>query len=704
MTLTPVTTAGRTTTENAKDPFEELRFEGLHRLFVKAGLAVTTADLATITQNYERLQLEDIAKFSLSLGASPELVNGSLRDTLFFGLLCVFETSEGNLIAITPNGDGPPICLRIDNGLETEMPALDSIGRALVFSVAENNRSNAGSIRATIFEQISQYLDGHGPLIAFLTLVSSTLGLALPLFTLAIYDQVLAAENTTILAYVIVGFMLAVVGEFCARMIRAWILAKVSANTEFRGNTRIFSRLLKISHTESRMFDSRLGLTRMRDVETVRNFITGPVGMALIEGPVSIIYFIALAVLGGWLAAVPALVVGGGVMLILVLLAPPSSRNMLTIQKADDFNLVCHEIARRLLTIKLAARTQNWLNRFRDASARLSEADRLRQSKLHLARIISSGLGSLAVTATLGFGTIAVLDQNLTVGALIASVALVWRIMSPVPSMLEAKLRWNDTKNSMDVSQANADMMFDNSAADGTGNQIKGINGNISLSGVTITFQRGISPALRNVSLEITAGETIAITGHSGSGKSVLLDVIAGTTAPQIGTITIDGVSPSHVPPNVLRQSMSYMSRDTIHLPLTIREYLEHADPFDKTISAELICKQMGLEFEVQRLPNRYNTSLCDLDPRSSLGRILSMARAFYCRRGLLLLDEPDAASIQSRHLFMSEIEERRGKSTTIFTTHEPEYLRVADRVLVLNQGMLVRNCAPSELSQKRGA
>jgi ATP-binding cassette subfamily C protein/ATP-binding cassette subfamily C protein LapB len=253
--------------------------------------------------------------------------------------------------------------------------------------------------------------------------------------------------------------------------------------------------------------------------------------------------------------------------------------------------------------INAEGKTTWWINRFSDTSARLAEAEMMRQRASMLAQIASSTLVSLTVIATLSAGALLVIDGSVSVGVLIASIALVWRMTAPLPGLLQARLRWFEIKDSINGTSTMLDLELEAVRETGLGGHVRSMAGRVGFSSVMMSYQRGHTAAVRNVSFEVSPGEIVAVTGHSGAGKSTILDLIAGIVEPQFGTVTIDGINPRQISPSVLRQSLGYLARDHGVLPLSIREYLQLGVEFDLHSEIKGICARTGLLNEIETLP-----------------------------------------------------------------------------------------------------
>lgn len=684
-----------------------VRYDGVRKLFYLAGASITPIDMASLREMDGDFRFDEIAEIALTLSISPKIQRHRLEDLLLNENLFAFETSDGELYIFIPGVHGEIQCLSPETGLEHAMPDLGARGRAVILQESNDPGRADKKANQTKFNWLKTALSGSKNSVfqlAMITFVASLLALAMPMFTLAVYSQVLPTQSVDALLYLTVGLVIATFAEFCLRMLRSRILANAAALLDLKVSVARNSRLMRMSVALARRFNSRDASAIIKDHERLSNIVTGPIGTAILELPIFVAYLAVLGLLGGWLALIPVVLLGVGSIFILRLLSYANERTKSALRRAEEYGVICDELSRRLFAMKREGSGARWHHRFTNASARLAEAEMQRQKTFSYARIATSTLTSLIVAISLAFGAVMAMNEIIGPGELIAVVAVVWRMMSPVPSILEAVLRREEITNLIENATYRADDSPESVRSHALGGQGAGIDGRVSFSSVLFNYQSGQAPALRNLNFEIQSREMVVVTGANGSGKSTVLDLIAGLNSPQLGTVTIDGVFPAQVPQSVLLQSVGYLSRDTNMLPVTIREFL--AMGREQFSDAEIVegCEQHAIHNDICRLPAGYETRICDMAQDSSLLRRIGLARVLMTRSRLILIDEPDASSLEARTAFLSAIRQIRDDTTIVIVTHEPDYISVADRILVMNQGTIVRDCAPKDIVRQKEA
>lgn len=681
---------------------DDLRLDGLRDLLTRAGVEITTADLVTAADVDGDITLDRLGELSLVLGLEPGIVRQSLGDLMLQSALFAFETADGAFWLFMPGVDGMLSCVDLEGSAPDHQPGPDTPGRALVFP--EARRSSRGGPTHGTMRTILGWTRKPLAAVIGITFASNVLGLSLPIFTLAVYDQVLASGEPRILAMLVLGLGLGLAGDALLRTLRSKIVSRSAAHLDVRISSRVVGNMLR--RIDGALIPSTGAVqNRLREIDRIRSFLFGAIGLSLIEAPFALIYVLVLVLLIGWVAIVPIGFLVLGFTLAGALLGSASRRGRAALARADEYGALCTEIAGRLGAIRAEGSEAVYEDRFRDASARLGEAELLQQRTSQIVQLVSSVLVSLAVLLTLTMGALLAMDGGLSVGALIASIALVWRMSAPLPALLQARLRWPDISGALATTgELLSPDARETSREGGSSSGGRTMAGRVVFSSVTFAYARGQTAALRNLSVEIAPGELIAVTGHNGAGKSTLLDVASGLLEPQFGSVTIDGVNPQQVAPSTLRQSIGYLSRNAAGIPLSIREFLRLGiDPVDRN-EVDDICARLGLSGAIAALPDGDHTTMDAIDGDSGLAHGLALARTLATNAPLLLLDEPDAASRSARAGLLAELRRLRGASTVILVTHEPSFIEIADRVLVLNGGALARMCAPRDIARQRQA
>lgn len=217
----------------------------------------------------------------------------------------------------------------------------------------------------------------------------------------------------------------------------------------------------------------------------------------------------------------------------------------------------------------------------------------------------------------------------------------------------------------------------------------------LSLKAVHFTYPKAEQPALTDITLSIEPGETVALVGPSGSGKSSLIALIAGFIDPDQGQILLNEANLRDLSLAMRRRQLSMVGQQVNLFDASIAENIRfgNAEASDEAV-IEAARKAHALEF-IERMPDGIHTVIGPFGNKLSGGQRqrIAIARALIKDAPILLLDEPTSAlDHQSRELVLAGLENLKANRTTLIISHQPETLLSVDRTIRLSQGVLVQD------------
>ncbi|MHA0856060.1 ABC transporter ATP-binding protein [Paenibacillus sp. CMAA1364] len=303
-------------------------------------------------------------------------------------------------------------------------------------------------------------------------------------------------------------------------------------------------------------------------------------------------------------------------------------------------------------------------------------------------------LSFAVLLAYFGFGSISG-NNIVSLGVLYAFVDVLGRLFQPITGMVNQLA-------ALDSSMVSAGRVFelmDEPGEDITDGQMPRYKGNVIFKDVTFAYKK--DNVLKNISFEAKQGQTIALVGHTGSGKSSIINLLFRFYDPQTGSITIDGQEVTQIPKQWLRQHMGIVLQDPYLFTGTVAS---NVNLDDKRISKEQIVKALcdvGAERILAHLPKGFDEPVVEKGSTLSAGQrqLISFARALAFDPAILILDEATAnIDTETESLIQSALEILKKGRTTFIIAHRLSTIRSADQILVLHRGEIVERGSHDEL------
>ena len=214
------------------------------------------------------------------------------------------------------------------------------------------------------------------------------------------------------------------------------------------------------------------------------------------------------------------------------------------------------------------------------------------------------------------------------------------------------------------------------------------------------------APVLHDISLSVSAGETVALIGPSGAGKTTLLQLLPRFYDPDSGAVKIGGEDIKYFKLGDLRRNIAYVQQEAILLPTTIAENISYGRPNATRAEIESAARAANAASFIERLPQAYDTIVGEAATRLSVGekQRLNLARAFLKNAPILLLDEPTSSlDVETEELVIESLRKLMQGRTTIIVAHRLATIRNVDRIFVLDNGRIIQKGAPEELLSREG-
>jgi len=369
----------------------------------------------------------------------------------------------------------------------------------------------------------------------------------------------------------------------------------------------------------------------------------------------------------------------------------------------SKINSFVQESVSGISIIQLFGRQQQWHGKFEELSREYLNRT-LKQIRLFAAFMpLTEMMSWAAVAIIIVYGGAQVINQSLTIGELIAFIAYMRLFFQPLRELAQ---KYSIVQSAL----ASAERIFD--MLD-TKNQITEIpapthlrspDGSIQFDRVCFEYEPG-QPVIRHFSLTITAGETIAVVGPTGSGKSTLISLLLRFYEPQQGVITVDGVDIAELSLAQLRTIIGVILQDVFILDDTLMQNIV-MDSGRSRIDVEEIIEQLGMGSFIAKLEDGLDTRIGDGGRELSSGekQLLAFARALCRDPAVLVLDEATAFVDSETESMLERAIEELTERTSIIIAHRLSTIKRADRIVVMREGRIAEQGNHEELMQKKGA
>ena len=535
-------------------------------------------------------------------------------------------------------------------------------------------------------EQLPVYRD-----VLMAAAIINVLALAMPLFTMNVYDRVVPNFAVETLWMMAAGILLVLGVDYALRLLRGHFVDLAGARIDHQLSALIMERVLGMRMADRPASVGSFAAT-LRSFESVRDFIASATVTALIDFPFAILFLLAMAWISWPLVFVPVL--GGIAMLVYSYVIQHKMQELseTTYRASALRNATLIESLTALETIKAHGAEGQMQAKWEKTAAFLArvsgELRLLSSSVMNGANTLQQFVNLAAVVA----GVYLIHIGWLTMGGLIACTMLAGRAMQPMAQLVALMMQYQNARLALKSLEETMQRPTERANESAFIHRTE-IRGEIEFRDVSFSYAKDTEPVLKNASLRIRPGEHVVVLGRVGSGKTTLQKLILGLYAPTSGAVYIDGVDLRQLDPADVRRNIGYVGQDTLLFYGSLRDNIAIGAPYadDQTIieAAEM----GGLAEFVNRHPQGFDMLIGERGESISGGQRqgVAMARAVLLDPPILLLDEPTSSmDFSSEEQLKERLRRFTEHKTMVIVTHRLSLLNLAHRIVVLDAGRVV--------------
>jgi len=525
------------------------------------------------------------------------------------------------------------------------------------------------------------------------SLIVNVLMLAPALFMLQVFDRVLSSHSEETLVMLLLLVVGALIFMAYLDMIRSRLLTAAAVTLEKRLGPEVLGEMIRRSAAPGRS-EAAHGL---RDVNTLRAFLTGPGIIAVFDAPWVPIFVLIIFLFHPLLGL---LALAGAIILFALAIANERfSRRPLEAMQLDsrlagrfaEQSIVNAEVARALGMEGGLAR--GWAEMSRNSLEKQLQASRSGSALTSTTRFMRQSLQILMLAT----GAFLVIDQQATPGVMIAATLLLSRALAPVESAIAA---WKGMVDARSAYARVSKLLEPDGRAEAV-TELPPPTGAVSVERVVFGFRGQDRPVIKQISFELTAGQALAIVGPSAAGKSTLARLIVGIWKPMVGVVRLDGADISSWPRDRLGPYVGYLPQDVELFAGSVSQNIARMGEVDSAAVIEA-ARQARVHDLILRLPQGYDTPIGEGGAFLSAGQRqrVALARALYGKPRLVVLDEPNSNLDGEGEMALIEaIRQLKAEGATlVIITHRGKLLTSMDRILVLREGVIEKLGPPAEI------
>ncbi|CDH30904.1 type I secretion system permease/ATPase [Xenorhabdus bovienii] len=536
--------------------------------------------------------------------------------------------------------------------------------------------------------------------ILLFSFILQILALISPLVVQVVMDKVLVHQALSTLDVLIFGLVVASLIEVVLRGLREYQYAHTANRIDIKLGLKLVRHLLGLPLLFFKSRQVGAIVTRVRELETVREFLTGSMFTLCIDVLFMFVFIYVMSLLSGtltllFLATIPFY----GLLAWWVTPKIEKAVEKQFTHAAINTSFLTETVAGAETLKSLAAEPRfirRWDSQTENMVSTSYDVQQWDNRSSHLVMLLQKVTSAIIIW----LGASEVLSLHMTIGQLIAFNMMVSHTQQPLAKLVQL---WGQFIRSRIAIDKLGDML-NLPTEQQSGKERVSLQGAISFSDIVFRYQPDLSPTINRFTLDIRAGETLGVVGTSGSGKSTLARLLLRLYTPEHGTITLDGIPLQEFNIESLRQQIGIVLQENFLFNKTVHENIAQSRP-DAPLSDIIEAARLaGAHDFILKLPMGYDTIIAEGGQSLSGGQRqrLAIARTLLSDPTILILDEATSAlDDESQSIIQSNMADIAQGRTVITIAHRLSTVRQCDRIIVLHQGQIIEQGSHEQLLQQ---
>lgn len=522
-------------------------------------------------------------------------------------------------------------------------------------------------------------------------LLINLFALAMPIFTMTVYDRVIPNRAEETLWVLAAGVIVTLGFDTLLRVLRGYILDTAGKRIDVTLASRIMERVLGLGLAD-RPASVGSFAANLRAFESVRDFVASASITALVDLPFVLVFLLALVWISPWFVLPP--LVGIVLLLFASLVVQQKMQELvdLTQRAASQRNATLVESLVGIETIKFMVAESSIQRKWERATIFLAQTSAklklLSSATLSAAQTLSQLVSVFVVIA----GVYLMLNNQVSMGGIIAATMLAGRAMAPFGQVAGLLMQFHHAKSGLAAVETHMKTEPERSNESSFLHRSR-FEGSIEFKGVSFAYPGHPQVALNKISFKINPGEKVAIIGRVGSGKSTVQRLMLGLYPPTQGAVLIDGIDARQIDPAELRRAIGFVPQDVNLFYGSLKENIAMGAPFADDQAVLAAADIAGVSEFANRHPQGFDLAIGERGESLSGGQrqAVGIARAVLNDPPMLLLDEPSSAmDHQSEEALKTRLRKFAIGKTVLLVTHRNSLLDLVDRLIVMDNGQIM--------------